>query len=102
MIFTCSRSFTHKGRNYTVAAKVNLKNKSQLESWLESSGYPGLSKARMVAKSKYFIEYNSEPYFYIIGEGIVYIFSVSDAKHSVIVPHDDQVFTHLLDSFRVK
>jgi hypothetical protein len=98
---TCSRSFTHHGLDYTVAAKANLKDKSQFESWLKSSGYPDLSKARVVVMSKYCAEYNAEPYYYIFCQGVVYILSVSDTKHSVIIPHDDQVFTHLLDSFKV-
>jgi len=97
---TCSRSFTHNGLEYTVAAKVNLKDQSQLESWLKSSGYPDLSKARAVVRSKYYTEYNAEPYYYIFGQTVVYILSVSDARHGVILPHDDQVFTHLLDSFK--
>jgi hypothetical protein len=99
---TCSRYFTHNGLGYTVDAKVNLRDKSQLESWLESSGYPGLTKARIVTKSKYFTEYAAEPYYYIFGQGMVYILSVSDAKHRATVPHNDPVFTHLLESFKVR
>jgi hypothetical protein len=98
---SCSRYFTHNGLVYTVAAKVNLKE-NQLEPWLEPSGYPGLTNARTVAKGKYFTEYSAGFYYYFYGQGVVYILSVSDANHSVILPHDDQVFTHLLDSFKAK
>lgn len=87
--------------DYTVAAKSNLKDKSEFETWLKSSGYPDLSKAMVVARSEYYTEYNAEPYYYIFGLAKVYILSVSDAKHNVVIRHDDRVFTHLLDSFKV-
>jgi hypothetical protein len=99
---TCSRYFTHNGLGYTVAAKVNLRDQSQFESWLESSGYPGLTKARIVTKLKYFTEYTVEPYHYVFGQGKVYILSVSDAKHRTTVAHNDPVFMHLLGSFKVR
>jgi hypothetical protein len=98
---SCSRYFTHNGLVYTIAAKVNLKE-NQLEPWLESSGYPGLKNARTLAKGKYFTEYSAGAYYYFYGQGVVYILSVSDANHNVIVTHDDQVFSHLLDSFKAK
>ncbi|MGI8958423.1 MAG: hypothetical protein ACR2IV_01410 [Bryobacteraceae bacterium] len=98
---TCSQSFTHHGLDYTVATKANLKDRSQLESWLKSLGYPDLSKATVVVRSKSHTEYEAQPYCYIVGPGAVYILSVSDAKHRVIISHDDPVFTHLLDSFKV-
>jgi hypothetical protein len=97
---TCSQSFTHHGLDYTVAAKVNLRYESQLDSWLKSSGYPDLSEARIVVRSENFTEYNAGPYYYIFGQRVVYILNVSDAKHNVTIPHHDQVFTHLLDSFK--
>jgi hypothetical protein len=97
---TCSQYFTHHGLDYTVAVKANLKDKARLESWLKSSGYPDLSKASVIARSKYYTEYKAEPYYYIFGQASVYILSVSDAKHRVIVPHDDRVFSHLLGSFK--
>jgi hypothetical protein len=99
---TCSRHFTHNGLGYTVAAKVNLRDQSQFESWLESSGYPGLTTARIVTKSKYFTEYTAGPYYYVFGQGTVYILSVSDAEHRAIVSHNDPVFMHLLQSFKVR
>jgi len=97
---TCSQYFTHQGLDYTVATKANLKDKSQYESWLKASGYPDLSKATVVLRSKYYMEYKADPYYYIFGQGQVYILSVLDTKHHVIMPRDDQVFTHLLDSFK--
>jgi hypothetical protein len=98
---SCSRYFTHNGLVYTVAAKVNLKE-NQLEPWLESLGYPGLTNARTVTKGKYFTEYSAGSSYYFYGQGGVYILSVSDANHNVILPRGDQVFTHLLESFKAK
>jgi hypothetical protein len=98
---TCSQSFTHHGLDYTVAAKSNLLDKSKFEAWLKLSGYPDLSKATVMATSERSTEYKAEPYYYIFRPGIVFIFSVSDAEHRVIIPHDDRVFTHLLNSFKV-
>ena len=98
---SCSLDFTHNGLVYTVAAKGKLTEK-QLESWLESVGSPGLTNARTVTKGKYFTEYSAGPYYYFYGQGTVYILSVSDANHNVILPHDDRVFTHLLNSLKAK
>jgi hypothetical protein len=42
---TCSQSFTHRGLDYTVAAKLNLMDKSKFEASLKLSGYPDLSEA---------------------------------------------------------
>jgi len=74
---TCSRHFTHRGLDYTVAAKAGLKDKNEFETWLKSSGYPDLSKARVLVSSKYCTEYAADPYYYILGQGTVYILSVS-------------------------
>jgi hypothetical protein len=98
---TCSRHFTHRGLDYTVAAKAGLKDKNEFETWLKSSGYPDLSKARVLVSSKYCTEYAADPYYYILGQGTVYILSVSDAKRSVAAFHDDPVLAHLLNSFKV-
>jgi hypothetical protein len=72
-----------------------------LETWLKSSGYPHLSEAREVVSSKYCTEYSAGPYYYIFGQATVYILSVSDANHKAVSPHDDPVFTHWLNSFKV-
>jgi hypothetical protein len=98
---SCSRYFTHNGLVYTVAAKVNLKE-SQLEPWLESSGYPGLTNARTVTKGKYFTGYSAGSYCYFYGQGTVYILGVSDANHNVILSHGDRVFAHFVNSFKAK
>jgi hypothetical protein len=96
---TCSRYFTDHGRDYTIAAKVNLRDKEAVDNWLRSSGYPDLAKAQMVKSSKYYTEYKAETSYYIYGQTVLYILSVSDAKHQVIAAHDT-VFTHLLNSFK--
>jgi hypothetical protein len=97
---TCSQYFTDHGLDYTLAAKVNLRDENGFETWLKLSGYPDLSNARVVLNSKYYTEYSAEPYRYVFGQGTLYILSVSDAKHSVIHPQGDKVFTHFLDSFK--
>jgi hypothetical protein len=97
----CSRHFTHHGVDYTVDAKPNLRDKDELEAWLKSSGYPHLSEAQVIVSSKYCSEYSAGPYYYIFGQGTVYILSVSDAKHRTVPPHDDPVFAHWLNSFKV-
>jgi len=98
----CSRHFTHHGLYYKVAATETLKDKGQLEAWLKASNYPDLSKAQVVVSSKYCTEYKAEPYYYIFGQATLYILSVSDAKHRVVAAHDDPVFNHLLNSFKVE
>ncbi|HTA22113.1 MAG TPA: hypothetical protein VK763_01160 [Terriglobales bacterium] len=97
---TCSGYFTDHGLDYTLAAKVNLKDKNGFETWLKSSGYPELVNARVAASSKYYTQYNAESFYYIFGQGTVYILSVSDAKHNVIAPNGDPVFKHFLNSFK--
>src|ERR1700693_1729658 len=96
----CSRHFAHDGLDYTVAAKVNLKDKNAFESWLKSSGDPDLSKARLVGSSKYCAEYNADSYYYIYCQATAYILSVSDAKHAVVEPRGNPVFRHWLNSFK--
>ncbi len=98
---SCSRHFTQHGFDYTVAAKTNLKYKEGLDTWLRASGYPDLSKAKVVLRSKCCTEYHAVPYYYIFGQAALYILSVSDAKHSIVAAHDDPVFMHLLNSFKV-
>jgi hypothetical protein len=98
---SCSRFFTRNGLVYTISAKVNLRE-NQLEPWLESSGYPGLTNARTVAKGKYFTEYSAGSYWYFYGQGTVFILSVSDANHNVILSHGDRVFAHFVNSFKAK
>ena len=98
----CSRHFTHHGFDYTVAVKVNLRDKSQLETWLKSSTYPDLSKSEVIASSTYCTEYKAGPYYYIYGQAALNILSVSDGKHGVVTAFDDPVFRHLFNSFKVR
>ncbi len=99
---SCSRFFTHNGLVYTISAKVNLKGK------------PARTVARVIRVSRtdecanggewevlHRIQCRVLLVFLRSGD-VMYILSVSDANHNVILPHDDQVFTHLVDSFKAK
>jgi hypothetical protein len=98
---TCSQYFSDSGRNYTVAAKVNLANVKQFDAWLKAWGYPDLSKAQTVTKSSSWTEYYAEPYYYVFGQGDAFILSVSDSKHRVMAPSGDRVFSHLMNTFKM-
>jgi hypothetical protein len=96
---TCSRHFTHQGRDYTISTKTNLGLPGRLDAWLKSSGYPALANATL--SSGHFTEYDADPYCYIIyDQSMVYILSVSDASHHIISPQDDPIFRHWLSSFK--
>jgi hypothetical protein len=99
---TCSRAFTHQGRDYTLAIKVNLPEEYLLDRWLKSSGFPGLENAKVVSKSQQYTGYIAGPYYYVYRPGEVYIFSVSDAAGHVASPRGDPVFRHWFGSFKVR
>lgn len=99
---TCSRNFKRQGRVYTVEVRVNLKDKNQLNTWLTSSIYPDLTKARLIVSSTRCSEYRAGTYYYIFCQGAVYILGVSDVKNRIVDPDNDAVFTHLLNSFKVQ
>jgi hypothetical protein len=99
---TCSRAFTHQGRDYTLAVKVNLREEYLLDRWLLSSGYPGLENAKVVSKSQQYTDYIAGRYYYVYRPGEVYIFSVSDSAHRVLSPEGDPVFRHWFGSFKVR
>ena len=92
---TCSQYFTDRGLDYTVAAKVNLKDKSGFETWLKSSGYPDLAKARVAVSSKYYTEYSTESFYYVFGQGTVYILSVSETQNITSSPPTAIQFLHI-------
>jgi hypothetical protein len=98
---TCSQYFSNDGRDYTVAVKVQIKDVSQLNTWLKSSGLPDLSKAQVVSKSTSWTEYQAEPYVYVFGQNRVFILSVSDSEQRAITRNGDRVFSHLIKSFRM-
>ena len=77
---TCEEYFSDRGLNYTVAEKVNLKDRNEFERWLKSFGYPDLSGARVEATSEYLTKYKAGSYYYIYGEGTAFILSVFDAN----------------------
>jgi hypothetical protein len=98
---TCSQYFSNDGRDYTVAAKVQINDVSKLNTWLKSSGLPDLSTAQVVSKSTSWTEYQVEPYVYVFGQNTVFILSVSDSEHRAVTPNRDRVFSHLMKSFRM-
>jgi hypothetical protein len=97
---TDSRYFADHGLRYTISAKVNLRDKAALNAWLASSGFPDLGQARELARSELFTEYEAGNYYYIYGQSILYILSVTDPQGHVIAPPQNQVFLHLLKTFR--
>lgn len=96
----CSKYFADHGREYTVVAKAIHNGQNGLETWLKSSGYPGLSEAQVVKSSRYYTQYKAGPYYYIFGQTMLYILSVSNVAHQAISPNDDALFMHLLNSFK--
>ena len=100
--FTCSRYFDHGGLRYTIANKGNLSEDYWLNSWLKRAGYPELSKTRTISKGRLYTEYDAGLYYYIAGQGGVYILGVSDGKHNPIVHEGDKIFQHLLSTFSVR
>jgi hypothetical protein len=99
---TCSQYFSNDGRDYTVAVKVPINDVSELNTWLKSLGLPDLSTAQVVAKSTSWTEYQVDPYVYVFGQSFVFILSVSDSEHHAITPKGDRVFSHLIETFRMK
>ena len=95
-------SFLYQGREYAVAAKVNLRGSDSLENWLELQGYPTLDKARVVAKSNEFTIYACDTYTYLVKGAYLFIFSVSDPDRDAVPYAGDRVYSHLLSSFRVQ
>ena len=98
---TCEQAFAYLGRDYTVAAKVNLRNKQALDAWLSLRGLPKPGSMKVVAHSDRFTEYRDQMYTYVYSGNNVFIFSVSDENHRVVSAEGDKVFTHLVESFRV-
>lgn len=96
---TDSLFFSDNGLNYFVATKVGLK-KDALDPWLKSSGYPDSSKAQELRHSNLFTEYKAGNYWYVYGQGALYILGASDQHHNVVVPPDNEVFHHFLHSFK--
>jgi len=98
----CEQSFAYQGREYNVAAKMNLIDANALDEWLTSSGYPGLEQMKIVAKDDEYTEYSDGTYTLFFLGGKVFIFTVSDESHHPIPSQGDLVFAHLICSFRVR
>lgn len=99
---TCEQAFTYKGREYTAAVKVNLRDDDALDEWLSSSGYPGLEQIKVVAKGDAFTEYRDQTYTYVRLQNDLFIFTVTGASHKPIPSEGDRVFAHFVGSFRVR
>lgn len=91
--------FADRGLTYTVATKVNLRDENQVRRWLKSSGYPDLSEAEVLKRARYYSEYRAGPFYYIFGQGSLYILSVADEQQHMIEPRNAPAFRHLLNSF---
>ncbi len=96
----CEQAFIYQGREYQVAAKLNLKDEDALNAWLSHSGYPSLDKMRVAAKGAGFTEFRDATYVYLFDRRTVFIFAVSDGNHQPVPFEGDRVFEHLLESFR--
>ncbi|HEX6495593.1 MAG TPA: hypothetical protein VF018_08930 [Acidobacteriaceae bacterium] len=98
---TCSRAFTHKGRNYTLAAKIMSSEEYLLDRWLKASDYPTLDNAKVVSRSHSSTDYIAPPYYYVHAQTMVFIFSVSGPDGHPIPPGEDPIYRHWLASFKV-
>jgi hypothetical protein len=97
---TDSVCFADHGLYYTVAAKVNLRTEDRLREWLRTTGYPDLSDAQELRRFRYYTRYKAGPYYYVYGQTVLYMLSVSDAEHRVVSPDTAPVFRHFLESFK--
>ena len=97
----CEESFEYRGREYTLAVKLNLKDEDALNLWLTSSGYPGLDHVQLIAKGDGYSEYGDQTYTYIFHPRELFIFTVSDESGKALVSDGDKVFAHFLSSFSV-
>jgi hypothetical protein len=97
----CEEAFTHEGRTYRVAVKVNLKDLDALDAWLSASGYPGLQQVKLVAEGDRFTQYSDRTFTYIFRGRDVFIFTITDEHNNLIATDGDRVFGHLLSSFTV-
>ncbi len=90
--------FSYQGFTYSVAAKVNLKDKGAASAWLKSHGFPDLDSAQPVEHAEYNSEYKAGKYYYVYGENMLYILSVSNDK-GIVPPATAPLFRHFLTSF---
>jgi hypothetical protein len=90
--------FSYQGFTYSVAAKVNIRDKGEASAWLKANGFPDLDSAQLVEHAEYNSEYKAGNYYYIYGESILYILSVSNDK-GIIPPANAPLFRHFLTSF---
>jgi len=90
--------FSYQGLTYSVAAKADLRDKGEASAWLKSNGFPDLGSAQLVEHAEYNSEYKAGDYYYIYGESILYILSVSNDK-GIIPPANAPLFRHFLTSF---
>jgi len=60
---TCSRYFTHQGRDYTLAVKNGLPDIEHADAWLRSTSRPGLYDAQVAGKVPLFTDYKAAPYY---------------------------------------
>jgi hypothetical protein len=97
----CEESFEYRGREYTLAVKLNLKDEGALSGWLTSSGYPGLEHVQLITKGNGYSEYGNRTYTYIFHPRELFIFTVSDESGTALVSEADKVFAHFLSSFSV-
>jgi hypothetical protein len=99
---SCEQRFVFRGREYIVAAKLNLHDDDVADAWLQSAGFPSLKQMNRPARGHAFTEYQNAEYIYIYRPDTLYIFSVTDARLSPLSSRGDAVLAHLLRSFRVR
>ena len=90
--------FFYQGFTYSVAVKADLKDKGAASAWLKANGFPDLDSAQLVEHAEYNSEYKAGNYYYIYGESILYILSVSNDK-GIVSPANAPLFRHFLTSF---
>ncbi|MGA8087850.1 MAG: hypothetical protein WCA10_11115 [Terracidiphilus sp.] len=97
----CEQAFTYNDREYTIAAKVNVRNEVALDEWLSAAGYPARNRMKAIAMNNDFTEYSDQTYTYLRHNLYFFIFTVSGESHRPISSEGDRVFAHLLGSFEI-
>jgi hypothetical protein len=98
---TCEQEFTHNGRIYNIAAKVDLRSTRGLNDWLISQGFPGLNRTSTITRGEGFTKYTAPTFTCFFVNHELYILTLSDENHNPIPTNGDKVFTHLVDTFKL-
>jgi hypothetical protein len=92
--------FAHGGLIYFVATKTDLGGEGGVDFWLKRNGLLDLSQGEERRRSKLYTQYQAGNYWYVYGQGCLYILGASDQQRNVVPTTDNVVFGHLLHSFK--